>query len=126
MWVFTRYGFVSIACASKHDGSVDEARVMVRARLREHLENLCERFPNSEMAKVPILNDAGTDYRFRVVIPKSEWATILNELALEQTWTNFKNEASRFARLKKTSSSYVDALHDVWQVMARLQHEGER
>lgn len=122
MWVFTRYGFVSIACASKHDGSVDEAQVMVRARLREHLENLRERFPDSEMAKVPILSDAGTDYPFRVVIARVDWASILSELALEQTWSNFKNEASRFARLRKSSSRYVEALHEVWHVMLRLQH----
>lgn len=123
MWVFTRYGFVSIACASKQDGRIDESQVMVRARLRGHLENLRERFPNTEMAKAPILSDAGTDYRFRVVIAKSEWASIVSQLAMEQTWSNFKNEASKFARFKKISSRYVDALHDVWQIMARLQRQ---
>ena len=31
MWVFTKYGFVSVACASKQDGEIDEGTVMVRA-----------------------------------------------------------------------------------------------
>ncbi len=45
MWVFTRYGFYSIACASKPDGSLDEQTVMVRARCIAHLQILQKRFP---------------------------------------------------------------------------------
>jgi hypothetical protein len=35
-------------------------------------------------------------------------------------WRNFKNEASRFSRAKKTAYAYVDALHSIWDVMHRL------
>lgn len=126
MWIFTRYGFVSIACAEEEGGRIDENMVMVRARVREHLDNLRERFPNTEIAKAPILSDAGTDYKFRVVIPKAEWASILHKLAIEQTWSNFKNEAARFARLKRASGRYVNALHNIWHVMAELQGSGDR
>ncbi len=121
MWVFTRYGFVSIACARKKDGSLDEDTVMVRARARKHLENLQERFPDSALGKADILTGAGTDYRFRLIVPKAEWASLLSQLAMEQTWPNFKNEASRCAGLKKVSGMYVHALHEIWAIMADLQ-----
>lgn len=123
MWIFTRYGFFSIACANGEGGAVDENAVMVRARSREHLEGLRERFSNTPIAAAPILSDAGTDYKFRVIIPKAEWASILSQMATEQTWSNFKNEASRFSHAQHSSNRYVDALHDIWHVMAEYQNE---
>jgi hypothetical protein len=45
MWLFIRYGFYSIACASHPDGSLDPQTVMVRARRTAHLSNLQKRFP---------------------------------------------------------------------------------
>jgi predicted small integral membrane protein len=123
MWVFTKYGFVSIACASKSNGEIDESTVMVRARLRQHLDNLKARFPDTELGKAKILDSVGTDYKYRLVIPKEAWVSILSELAMEQTWSNFKNEAARFARIKKLSDGFVIALHKVWEVMYDLQSD---
>jgi len=34
MWLFTRYGFYSIACARKPDNSLDPDLLMIRARPR--------------------------------------------------------------------------------------------
>ncbi len=121
MWVFTKYGFYSIACLRTKDGGVDTERVMVRARMREHLENLRERFPESELSSAEILVDAGTDYLYRVIVPKAEWASVMSQVAMEQTWPGFKSEAARFERLKSRSTRYVDALHQVWWIMSRLQ-----
>ena len=117
MWVFTKDGFVSVACASKQNGKIDEDTVMVRARSRQHLLNLRERFPDTELGKAEILSSAGTDYEYRLIVPKGVWASILSELATEQTWSNFKNEASRFATQKKMAHGYVHALHDIWRIM---------
>jgi hypothetical protein len=121
MWVFTRYGFVSIACARKPNGGVDEASVMVRARTREHLVNLKARFADTEFGRAEIRQSVGTDYKYRVIVPKSVWVGILAELAMEQTWSNFKNEAARLANGKKDAHQYVDALHEVWGIMCNLQ-----
>jgi hypothetical protein len=121
MWVFTRYGFVSAACAKEIDGTADPNTIMLRARVQKHLENLKKRFADTELGKAEILNTAGTDYRYRVILPKKEWAAILSELAMEQTWSNFKNESGKFATSHGESSGYEDALHDVWEVMWRLQ-----
>jgi hypothetical protein len=125
MWIFTRYGFVSVACAKKRDGSIDEDTVMVRARARKHLENLRERFPDTVFGKSEILAGAGTDYKFRIVLSKSEWASIVSQLVMEQTWSNFKSEATRFAKLK-TSGLYIHALHEIWAIMLDFQSDVRR
>jgi hypothetical protein len=117
MWIFTRYGFVSVACASRKNGEIDEETVMVRARSRQHLVNLKERFPDTELGNTEILSAAGTDYEYRIVLPKAKWVSILSELAMEQTWSNFKSESSRFATLKRMKHSYVNVLHEIWHVM---------
>ena len=127
MWIFTRYGFFSIACANKPgSGDIDPNVVMVRTRLKEHLLNLQERFKDANIAKLPIESSSHTDYRYRLVMPKAEWVLALSEMATEQTWRNFKNEAGLFARIHNLSRRYVDALHDIWDVMYRLQvHEDD-
>ena len=117
MWVFTRYGFYSVACASRPDGSLDEETVMVRGRLKDHLRNLCNRF--SAIAGAQIVTMANRDYRYRVIVPKGVWVQILAELAEEQAWSNFKDEAC--AHQGQEGASYVRALHDVWGIMHRLQ-----
>ena len=117
MWIFTRYGFFSIACADKADGSLDPLKMMVRARREAHLQNLQKRFPASAGAEIVSL--PGHDYRYRLVIPKATWVTIVAELAQEQEWSNFKNEARRFQGAE--GADYVDALHSVWEVMHSFQ-----
>jgi hypothetical protein len=37
VWLFTRYGFYSIACASQPNGAIDPGTVMIRARRAAHL-----------------------------------------------------------------------------------------
>ena len=117
MWLFTRYGFYSIACARKSDDSIDPAMVMIRARRRAHLKNLQQRFQALAGAKIVTLPDR--DYRYRLIVPKAVWVGIVTELAPEQEWSNFKNEAARFQGA--AGSDYVHALHEVWRVMYSLQ-----
>jgi len=126
MWIFTRYGFFSIACASKTDGTIDPDNLMVRARLHEHLVSLRDRFPDSEIGKAEILSWDGRDYKYRIIVSKVAWVGALTEMAAEHTWSNFKNEASKFSRAKKMAHAYVDSLHQIWEVMYRLQGQGKR
>jgi predicted small integral membrane protein len=126
MWIFTRYGFFSIACATGAEGALDADTVMVRSKLDEHLLSLKARFPGTELGKAEIQSSDLTDYRYRIVLPKADWVAALAELATEQTWSNFKNETSRFSRAKKTAYAYVDALHRIWDVMHRLQVQEKR
>jgi hypothetical protein len=118
MWLFTQYGFYSVVCARDLRGDptrVDPNTVMVRARSRRHLELLQKRFP--ELASFVIDETAGTDYRFRIVVPKPVWIEVSQELAAEIDYGNFKD----LAHSRSGDDKYVDALHDVWAVMERLQ-----
>jgi hypothetical protein len=115
MWIFTRYGFFSVACARQANGSIDPNTVMIRARLLSHLTNLQKRFPELADKKVVTLPDR--DYRHRLIVPKELWAEVLSALAREQDWSNFKDETARFGG----HDDYEHALHEVWSVMYDLQ-----
>ncbi len=90
---------------------------MVRARCISHLESLRKRF--EVLASSEILTLPDRDYRYRLLVPKSVGTNIVAQLAEEQTWSNFKDEADRFQGAE--GSDYLDALHEVWRLMYRLQ-----
>lgn len=122
MWVFTIYGFYSIACASRPDGSLDPDVVMVRARRKDHLQNLQRRCP--QLANSKILSPPNRDYGYRLNVPKSIWVAALQEMAEEQRWDNFKNEVAR--RMGRDGAEYTNALHEVWRTMYSLQESESR
>jgi hypothetical protein len=122
MWIFSKYGFFSAVCArqgpGRHGQPVDPDRIMVRARVREHLEALKQRFPE-QLAQCEIQVFPATDYAYRIFLAKSVWADILSSLAEETDYDNFKSEVAR--HLGPSGSAYEHSLHDVWSVMHRLQ-----
>jgi hypothetical protein len=122
MWVFTKYGFFSAVCARKGNGNygqpIDPDRIMIRARLRSHLDALLKRFPDL-FGETEIQTFAGTDYAFRVFVAKPVWSNVLAALAEETDYDNFKSEVAR--HLGKDGMAYEKSLHDVWDVMYGLQ-----
>lgn len=122
MWIFTKYGFFSAVCARMGDGAhgqpVDRNRLMVRARLREHLDALKKRFPTL-LDQHDIREFTGTDYAFRVFVDKTTWSKILTELAEEIDYDNFKSEVARHQG--RSGAAFERSLHEVWSVMYRLQ-----
>ncbi len=122
MWLFTKYGFFSAVCARQGDGHydrpVDPDRIMVRARLRGHLEALQERFPTL-VGSGEIREFTGSDYAYRIFVEKTVWSQVLVALNEEMDYDNFKSEVARFQG--RAGQSYERALHDVWEVMYRLQ-----
>ena len=124
MWLFTKQGFFSVVCARQGDGRhgqpIDSARLMVRARVRGHLEALKKRWPD-HLGQGDIETFAGTDYAFRMFVDKSAWSRVLAELALETDYDNFKSAVARHEG--GAGSPYEHALHDVWSVMYRLQRK---
>jgi hypothetical protein len=128
MWLFTKYGFFSAVCARQGDGKqgqpVDTKRIMVRARVRKHLEALRERFPNC-LGDCEVHAFTGSDYAFRIFVDKSVWSQVVLGLNEELDYGNFKSEVARFQG--QDGAAYERSLHDVWSVMYRLQKErGER
>jgi len=122
MWLFTQYGFFSAVCARAGAGSrgnaVDEGRVMVRARLREHLEGLKLRFPE-DLGGLEIVETPDTDYRYRLFMDKSVWVNVVAVLSEELDYDNFKSKVAR--NLEAVGGEYERSLHDVWDIMQRLQ-----
>ena len=121
MWLFTRYGFFSAVCARQGSGGhgqpVDPGRVMVRARVRGHLDALKGRFPEL-LGGCEVREFAGTDYAFRLFVAKSTWARALAALAEELDYDNFKSEVARHGG---AGAAYERSLHKVWSVMDKLQ-----
>jgi hypothetical protein len=133
MWLFTKYGFISAVCARKGEGKSIEIQpdlIMVRARLKEHLENLMESFPQIEWlnaddpkqaAKNPptdaIRESKANDYRFRAYLSRSEFGNFMACLALDVSYGNFKSEVRRV----DGPSAYEHSLHRVWGVMYGVQ-----
>ena len=122
MWIFTKHGFFSAVCArhgdGKHDQPVDPDRIMVRARVRDHLEALKKQFPNF-LGECDIQEFAGTDYAYRLFVQKSAWTRVLAGLAEETDYDNFKSEVAHHQG--RAGAAYEHSLHEVWSVMHRLQ-----
>ena len=122
MWIFTRYGFFSAVCARQGEGHygapVDPDRIMVRARVRSHLEALLARFP-ADLGGCGIRESSSTDYALRIFVAKDAWSQVLAELASDIDYDNFKSEVARHQGA--AGADYEHALHDVWGVMYRLQ-----
>jgi hypothetical protein len=122
MWIFTKHGFFSAVCArqgnGKHGQPVDLERIMVRARVRSHLEALKKRF-HDLLKECEIQESFGTDYAYRLFVQKSAWMQVLAGLAEETDYDNFKSEVAHHQG--KAGAAYEHSLHDVWSVMHRLQ-----
>ena len=122
MWLFTKYGFYSAVCARQGDGGhgqpVDPERIMLRARLRTHLEGLKGQFPDL-LGDCEIKEFVGTDYAFRIFVDKPVWSQVLVELTEDMDYDNFKSEVARFQG--RDGADYEHSLHEVWSVMYRLQ-----
>jgi hypothetical protein len=122
MWVFTKHGFFSAVCArqgsGKHGQPLDPARLMVRARVRGHLEALKKQFPDL-VGQCDIQEFGGSDYAFRIFVDKLVWSQVLSKLAEETDYDNFKSEVARYQG--HAGAAYERSLHDVWSVMYKLQ-----
>ncbi len=122
MWIFTKHGFFSAVCArqgnGKHGQPVDPDRIMVRARLRGHLNALKKQFPNL-LSGCEVQESAGTDYAYRLFVQKPEWIKVLAALAEETDYDNFKSEVAHHQG--KAGAAYEHSLHEVWSVMHNLQ-----
>ena len=86
MWVFTKDGFFSAVWDRDCRGDEVTIRAQSRTdltRLIKKLSGYCE--PND------IIENFGTDYRFRVQIPKHSWSTYLADCALRIDYSRVKD-----------------------------------
>lgn len=122
MWLFTKHGFFSVVCARQGNGEygapVDHDRMMVRARVRPHLESLQAVFPEL-LGGIEIHDSPRADYAHRIFVPKDIWLRVLGGLGEELDYDNFKSEVAQ--HLGRAGAAYEHALHEVWEVMYGLQ-----
>ena len=120
MWLMTTIGMFSAVCPRTEDGrggQVETDRIMVRARVRSHIEALQERF--GELGGAELIETPHADYRFRIIVDKTAWAEAVGQMIGEQDYDNFKNAADSLQG--RSGTAYVHALHRVWNVMYELQ-----
>ena len=110
-------GFYSATIHRPGSGS-HPAILKVRARLREHLEALQERFP-IQLGGLVVIETITSDYRFRILVPKPQWVEVAAGLAGDISYTNFKSAAELAQGVE--GRRFVDALHVVWTIMHQLQ-----
>lgn len=105
MWVFSRAGFFSAV----QKGTEKHAEVCVRARVLEDFDKLRELyFP--EMGRVQ--TTGGTDYPYRIYVSHNEWARIMDNMARDVDYKNFKGMISG-----ERGYAVADLYSDVWAVM---------
>ncbi|MEX2168633.1 MAG: hypothetical protein WD851_04955 [Pirellulales bacterium] len=87
---------------------------MARARARGHLEALKEQF-SQLLGECEILESAGTDYAFRLFVPKSAWMLVLAGLTEETDYDSFKSDVAH--QQGRAGAAYEHSLHEVWSVI---------
>ena len=106
MWIFTKYGFISVV---QHNSLED--CFQVKSRVVEPLEIL---WPEMDIEVID-----WADYRFRITIEKEKVFDILSKEIQNVNYTSFKNECY-------VDHDYHDALIRVWNTMYNYQLKMER
>lgn len=119
MWVSSVAGTISVVQAGPEPGKRPGAprKLMVRARVRKHLELLHRDHPI--LRRYPIIqSEPGRDYAFRMIVPRTTFARVVAAMVAGIEYGNFK---ARCAASPDLDPAYNTALHDVWAVFRRLQ-----
>src|SRR5208282_2003323 len=82
MWLVTKYGFFSVV------QKTGEKNLTVRARVREDLDALRERYLPSLS---PTVERAGSDYRYRAKASHVDFAEAMKKMVLDVSYCNFKD-----------------------------------
>ena len=119
MWLFSRFGFYSIV--------YKQGKTLIRARVREHLQNLIGFAVEHRLAgaaRWEIAEWDRADYRWRIIMSKAASVRLVTLLADDVEHDNFKGACWSQVSAGKLDRPYERALHEVWEVMGRLQAGG--
>jgi hypothetical protein len=121
MWLFTKHGYFSAVNARQGNDSRnlphDPDRIIIRTRQRSHMDNLVKRFPILEQYPIDEDKIGARDYKYLMFVPKTLWADIVRDLAMEMDYPKFKPSIVEF----DGKHEYHQALLDVWQRMYETQ-----
>jgi len=111
----TKHGFYSIVCAYDEQGRPHEKLMMIRARKKEHLENINEHF-----GKIgDIVETDNTDYPVRIIAKREVVIPLVTRLMDEVDYSNFKNVCTIGVRCG--DATYHTFLHSVWASSQRME-----
>ena len=119
MWLSSVAGTFSVVQAGPEPGKRPGAprKLMVRARVRQHLELLQRDHPS--LWRYPIIrSEPGRDYLWRIIVPRTTLARVIAAMVTGIRYGNFKSACAASPDL---DPAYNTALHDVWAVFRRLQ-----
>lgn len=110
MWVITNFGFFGVV--QKPDDAAGDT-VTVRARVKSDLEALRQKYL-PQLWK--ILQDAGSDYKYRAKVLRSDFAIAQLHIVLDIDYSNFKDSVA-----KQQGSARSHLYHKLWDVLYQLQ-----
>jgi hypothetical protein len=110
MWVFhPEAGFFSVVADPAKPG-----RLVVRARVRQDLDNLARFLPRLTRTR----ETPDRDYPYRAWCSPAQWADAVARMAATITYTNFKSEV-----LRRQGPARERRYHRVWAVMLGAEQE---
>ena len=115
MWIQSpTFGFLSIV---QKPGDSSKDVLTVRSRSRDHLQAFIDLAPEPEAFKIQ--EGGGTDYAFRVKMPKTLVGQLLLESATNIDYSNFKNECHR-----TLDDNWCSVLSRFWSLHYDYQENG--
>lgn len=108
MWIFHVGGFLSVV-----ESQADPARLVVRARARDHLLPVVDALGGA-IVELPM-----RDYRFRVNVERRAFADWMRAQVLEVNYHNFKDAATAVIPTRIWSR----LLHRIWSLCLEFQGE---
>jgi len=115
MWLVTTFGFYSVV---EKAWDRDKGSLTVRARAREDLEALRDRYLP---AMGDIAEDESADYRFRAQAPREQVVEAFARAVRDIDYDNFKEAISR-----RQGWARERIYHDAWQAFLAIQHPARR
>ncbi|VTU14370.1 hypothetical protein [Variovorax sp. RA8] len=110
MWIFLPGGsFVSVV---QKEADVAADRLTIRSRTSTDLVELRKFMPT--MGEIE--RGSGSDYAYRVVAPRAEFAAALARMAEAIRYTNYKDNVSA-----TKGSGRARVLHSIWTLLLKLQ-----
>ena len=111
MWLFCKQGFFSVVRHSYRPG-----HLLVRARLAQDADNLARLLAEQTGRPFAPLVTPDADYRYRLEVPREDFARALVRLVEDLDYPNFKLAVHGDAGRDR-------AYGRVWSVMAELQED---
>lgn len=108
MWLFTKHGFYSIVRKSAEE-------YHIRARVKKDLQNLKDLLELTD----PIHESRSADYRYRLVVGKKVYLSVMALVTRSVDYENFKNTVA----MTQDQREKLKAYHEIWGVMKALQQE---